>query len=632
MMMRDLRSENLVLDDPETTDYLQALGGRIGVEAQDGEQRLSFFAVRDPSINAFALPGGFIGVNTGLILRTNSESELAGVVAHEIGHVVQRHIARAVQAQSGSTLAQLAGILGAVLVGVITGSGDAVPGLIAMGQGVAMQKQINFTRMEEHEADRVGISYMASAGFDPNGMAGFFATMMRERGVGGEEIPSLLLTHPVDSLRIAEARARIASLTHFPRRPDTPTYPYIRERLRVISGTQENDQRRYYERMLASDPNNAALQYGAALAETKSGNPRNAIALLQPLVAAQPQLPLLQGALAQAQLAASRRSDGIASFEHALELAPRNVPAYRAFRRSAAGDRRGQARAPAAAGPVQQRDAHPGADPPDRSGRQFRRRHRGCVLLHGRTAPFRRRPDAGEHAAGPGAGFPRDHRGAAQALPGPPRGNPRLPARAARQQVHAPSLAAGLINSADAILQAPCSASRSRACSPRARRCRPAERDPRDRFERSNRAVYRFNDSLDRHVAKPVAKAYVKVTPRPVRSGVSNFFNNLAYPTVMVNSLLQGKVKHFFSDTARLVVNTTIGIGGLFDPASQIGLPSHDEDFGQTLGKWGRAAGGLTSCCLSWVLPPYATAWAWWGTSFPIPSTTSSTTGPPASA
>lgn len=115
----------------------------------------------------------------------------------------------------------------------------------------------------------------------------------------------------------------------------------------------------------------------------------------------------------------------------------------------------------------------------------------------------------------------------------------------------------------------------------------PGERDPRDRFERTNRAVYRFNDSLDRNVARPVAKTYVKVTPRPVRSGVSNFYNNLTYSTVIVNNLLQGKIRHFFSDTARLVVNTTIGIGGLFDPASQIGLPSHDEDFGQTLGKWG---------------------------------------------
>ena len=100
----------------------------------------------------------------------------------------------------------------------------------------------------------------------------------------------------------------------------------------------------------------------------------------------------------------------------------------------------------------------------------------------------------------------------------------------------------------------------------------PGQRDPRDRFERSNRAVYKFNDALDRHVARPLAKGYVKVTPRPVRSGVSNFFQNLSYPTVIVNDLLQGKLKSFGSDTARLVVNTTIGIGGLFDPATRMGL------------------------------------------------------------
>jgi phospholipid-binding lipoprotein MlaA len=113
------------------------------------------------------------------------------------------------------------------------------------------------------------------------------------------------------------------------------------------------------------------------------------------------------------------------------------------------------------------------------------------------------------------------------------------------------------------------------------------ERDPRDRFERTNRAIYKFNDALDRGVGKPVANAYVKVTPAPVRTGVSNFFRNITYPTVIVNDLLQLKVKGFAADTARLVVNTTIGIGGLFDPASQFGLPAGDEDFGQTLGHWG---------------------------------------------
>ncbi len=115
--------------------------------------------------------------------------------------------------------------------------------------------------------------------------------------------------------------------------------------------------------------------------------------------------------------------------------------------------------------------------------------------------------------------------------------------------------------------------------------------DPRDRFERFNRGVYKFNDALDRAVARPVATAYVKVTPRPIRTGVSNFLANLGSPVTIVNELLQGKLKGFGTDTARLVVNTTIGIGGLFDPASKLGLQAGDEDFGQTLGKWGLNSG-----------------------------------------
>lgn len=114
-----------------------------------------------------------------------------------------------------------------------------------------------------------------------------------------------------------------------------------------------------------------------------------------------------------------------------------------------------------------------------------------------------------------------------------------------------------------------------------------AQRDPRDPMERTNRAIYKFNDALDRNVARPVAQTYVKVTPAPVRTGIANFFRNLTYPTVIVNQLLQGKVAGMFVSTARLVVNTTVGIGGLFDPASQVGIPSYDEDFGQTLGFWG---------------------------------------------
>jgi phospholipid-binding lipoprotein MlaA len=112
-------------------------------------------------------------------------------------------------------------------------------------------------------------------------------------------------------------------------------------------------------------------------------------------------------------------------------------------------------------------------------------------------------------------------------------------------------------------------------------------RDPRDPFERFNRSVYQFNDALDRGIARPLARGYTKITPDPVETGVSNFFENLTYPTTIVNDVLQLKPTEFVQATARLVVNTTLGIGGLFDPATQLGIPSGDEDLGQTLGRWG---------------------------------------------
>ncbi|MFI4869173.1 MAG: VacJ family lipoprotein [Steroidobacterales bacterium] len=111
--------------------------------------------------------------------------------------------------------------------------------------------------------------------------------------------------------------------------------------------------------------------------------------------------------------------------------------------------------------------------------------------------------------------------------------------------------------------------------------------DPRDRFERFNRSVYAFNVALDHAILRPIARAYVKVAPQRVRTGVNNFMTNLAYPATVANSFLQGKIQDGVTDTARLVVNTTVGIGGLFDPATNMGLDRHVEDFGQTLGRWG---------------------------------------------
>ncbi len=118
-----------------------------------------------------------------------------------------------------------------------------------------------------------------------------------------------------------------------------------------------------------------------------------------------------------------------------------------------------------------------------------------------------------------------------------------------------------------------------------------SQRSARDPWERMNRTTYKFNDGLDRAVLKPLAKGYVKIAPPPVRTGVTNFFDNLETPVTMVNDLLQWQIKAFFSDTARLVLNTTLGIGGLLDPATRAGLDKNDRDFGQTLGVWGVKSG-----------------------------------------
>jgi phospholipid-binding lipoprotein MlaA len=123
--------------------------------------------------------------------------------------------------------------------------------------------------------------------------------------------------------------------------------------------------------------------------------------------------------------------------------------------------------------------------------------------------------------------------------------------------------------------------------------------DPGDPYESTNRKIYNFNDSLDRHIMQPVARGYVDVTPKPVRTGVTNFFDNVSYLNVMINDILQGKAGQFMSDTGRFVVNSTIGLGGLFDPAKEMGLAAHDEDLGQTFGVWGAGEGAYINIPLA---------------------------------
>ena len=327
MIVRQLRESGQIVEDPEINEYLQGLGMRLSSQAHEGAHRFTFFAVRDSSINAFALPGGFIGVNAGLVKATKSEAELAGVIAHEIAHVTQRHIARSIQNAGRANMASMAGMLAAILIGATTGlPSDAILGGVTAAQGLAAQNQINFTRANEAEADRVGIGILAAAGFDPVGMPEFFNTMQQRSGSGGRNIPPMLLSHPVTSERIAETRDR-ASKMERPRTPDSTGYALVRDRLELETLSPEADARDLFANAKSADyPSTDFEQYGRALVLVHAGAAAEAIPLLQSLRDRRPDVTLYHTALGQAQLAAGLVDESRATLENAMRLFPRNVP------------------------------------------------------------------------------------------------------------------------------------------------------------------------------------------------------------------------------------------------------------------------------------------------------------------
>src|SRR5437773_10593083 len=324
MVAHQLRDQNALLEDPEVSEYVNGLGLRLASQSAEGGRGFQYFVIKDPAINAFAVPGGFVFIDAGTVLASSSESELAGVMAHETAHVTQHHIARMIRAQSQQSITSAAALLAAILLGAI-GGGQAIEGGIAAAEGLAAQHQINFTRDNELEADRVGIGYLAGAGFDANSMASFFETMSRHEGLAASYIPAMLIDHPVTSDRVAEARARAAQ---FPPRKgkDSQSYELIRERVRVLTATGDVDLAQAYAQRLARGRATLGNRYGEALALLSANRADEATRILAPLVQQHEALTLLHVALGQAQAKAGHLHESLATFQHGEELFPRNVP------------------------------------------------------------------------------------------------------------------------------------------------------------------------------------------------------------------------------------------------------------------------------------------------------------------
>lgn len=324
-IMRSIRNSGQVVEDPLINEYINEIGNRIAAQTNDGEQDYTFFVIEDHRINAFALPGGYIGVHTGLIEATRSEDELAGVLAHEIAHVNQRHIARAIHASSRQSLLTTALMLGALIAGVVGGDPDIVQAGMAVAQGTAVQQQINFTRANEYEADRVGIAALADAGFDPYGMASFFEVMSRQTTRAPDErAPEFLMTHPVTTARIAEARNRARSYPHI-RSDDTISYSITKTRLSVSRMDTPAESVAYFEKR-SYDNQNDIERYGRALAYVRNEQYWNALDILEDLVDKDPKVIAYHIALGETLVALDQPRDALEVFEHALTLFPRNVP------------------------------------------------------------------------------------------------------------------------------------------------------------------------------------------------------------------------------------------------------------------------------------------------------------------
>lgn len=328
-IVAQLYQQGVIMDDPQLTSYVSAVGQRLGAyNATRPVTGLNFFVVRDATINAFALPGGYIGLNTGLIMASRNESEMAGVLGHEIAHVTQRHIARQLQGGEGWNLATAALVIAAIIAGAA--DPDIVQAALGIGLGSLQQRQISHIRAHELEADRLGIRTLSTAGYDPEGMATFFERMQQTARLYGSQLPEILRTHPVNATRISEARSRLQELGKR-ERDDTLEYSLMKARARILSTEPVSAASEFFDRSAAADGDDPAAIYGQALISTLSGDGSKALEQLAPLQERHPAQPNILLLSAQAEHLAGNNAAAVASFERLLRINPDYIPGTLAF-------------------------------------------------------------------------------------------------------------------------------------------------------------------------------------------------------------------------------------------------------------------------------------------------------------
>jgi len=318
-----LRGQVPHLSDAQLKDYVETSVYRLSETSQVQDRRLEFILIDSDQLNAFAAPGGIIGVNAGLFLYAETEAEYAAVLAHELAHLSQRHFARGLEAQEHLQVPVMATML-AGIIATVAGAGDAGIAAIASSQAGAMQAMRRFSRQNEQEADRIGLLNLEKAGYDPRAMPSMFERLMRQYRYDAKP-PEFLLTHPVTESRIADTRNR-AEQYHAGGRQDDQHYQLMRARVQLVYEQTNGMAVKRFRAQLDASPKSSAARYGLVLALTKSGRLNEAREALKPLLDKSPNNIDFNLAAAALDITANRLKDAESRVGRLLALYPGSYP------------------------------------------------------------------------------------------------------------------------------------------------------------------------------------------------------------------------------------------------------------------------------------------------------------------
>ncbi len=326
--MREIRARLALVDDPEVEEYVDSVGRRLAAAGDTGSQPFHFFVVAEDDINAFAGPGGYIGINAGLITSTDSEAELASVIAHEMAHVTQRHIARRFEQQERSTLPVFAAIVAAAVLG--SQSPDLGQAAATAALGTAVQANLNFSREAEQEADRVGLTVLELAGYDAQAMPAFLEKLQLSQRYA-HKAPEYLSTHPLTTSRIADLRAR-AEQSPQPGRQDSLRYLLVKARLEALSRDDPQRALEFFEDSLERGGHgNVSAAYGLGLTLARTGAHDEASRIFETLVEKHPEEVALRIAAAENEFTAGRVSRSLEIYEDTYKKYPDSRALVTAF-------------------------------------------------------------------------------------------------------------------------------------------------------------------------------------------------------------------------------------------------------------------------------------------------------------